>query len=87
MTKVNTQSCNKFDPSMVFTNKNIFGGWPDIFQGIIFKSTMASDISNVMLKLVLLDNSWWKKIIFEEVMFCFEKEYVFSISSGVRELY
>ena len=41
---------------MVFTIKNI-GGWPDKFQDIVFKSTKASDISNVMVKIVPLDNN------------------------------
>ena len=45
---------------MVFTIKNI-GRWPDKFQDIVFKSTKASDTSNVMDKIVPLDNSWGKK--------------------------
>ena len=59
MTKFNTQSCNKFDSSMIFTIKNIIEGWPDNFQdiAIAFKSTKASDISNVMVKIVPADNS------------------------------
>ena len=60
MTQANTQSCNKFDSSMVFTIKNTIGGWPDKFQDIVFKSTRASDISNVMVKTVPLDNSCGK---------------------------
>ena len=52
MTQANTQSCNKFDSSMVFTIKNTIGGWPDKFQDVVFKSTRASDISNVMVKTV-----------------------------------
>ena len=32
MTKTNMQSCNKFDFSMIFTIKNVIGGWPDKFQ-------------------------------------------------------
>ena len=58
---------------MIFTIKNIVGGWPDKFEYIVFKSTKASDISNVMVKIVPLDNSWGKKRFFENVMFCFEK--------------
>ena len=42
---------------MIFTIKNIVGGWPDKFEYIVFKSTKASDISNVMVKIVPLDNS------------------------------
>ena len=57
VTKINKQTCNKFDFSMIFTIKNTIGGWPDKFQDIIFKSTKASDISNVMVKIVALDNS------------------------------
>ena len=34
MTKANTQFCNKFDSSMIFTFKNTVGGWPDKFQDI-----------------------------------------------------
>ena len=37
VTKANTQSCNKFDSSVIFTIKNTFGGRPDKFQDIIFK--------------------------------------------------
>ena len=50
MTRVNTQSCEKFDSSTIFTIKNIIGGWPEKFQDIVFKSTKTSDISNVMVK-------------------------------------
>ena len=50
MTRVNTQSCEKFDSSTIFTIKNIIGGWPEKFQDILFKSTKTSDISNVMVK-------------------------------------
>ena len=58
---LNMQSCNQFHSSMIFTIKNTIGGWPDKFQDIIFKSTRASDISSVMIKVVSLDNSWGKK--------------------------
>ena len=75
-TKSNTQSCNKFYPSMI-------EGWPGKFQGTV-KSTKASDILNVMVKIVPLGNGWGKKLIFEEIVFCYENDYVFSISSGVR---
>ena len=44
MTKANTQSCNKFNSSMIFTFKNIIWGWPDKIQDIVFKSTKASNI-------------------------------------------
>ena len=81
MTKANMQFCNKVDSSMIFTIKNMIGGWPDKFQDIVFKITKASDISSVMVKVAPLE-----KRIFEKVMFCFEKGYVFSISSGVRGL-
>ena len=64
MTKANTQSCNRFDFSIIFTIKNIIGGWPDKFQEMFLKA----------LKLP----------IFEKVMFCVEKGFVFSISSSVR---
>ena len=47
MNKDNTQSCNKFDSSIIFTIKKIIRGWPDKFQDIVFISTKASDISNV----------------------------------------
>ena len=57
MTKANTQSCNKFDSSMIFTIKNTTGGWSDKFQDIVFESTKASDISNVIVKTVSLNNS------------------------------
>ena len=67
---------------MVFTIKNIWN-WLDKFQDIVFKSTKASDISNDIVKIVLLDNSSGKKE-FSKVTFCFEKRYVFNISSGVR---
>ena len=30
MTKVSTQSSNKFDSCMIFTIKNIIGGWTDV---------------------------------------------------------
>ena len=61
MTKANTQSCNKFDSSMIFTIKIIIGGWPDKSQDIVCKGTKASGISNVMVKIVPLDSSWEKK--------------------------
>ena len=57
MTKANTQSCNKFNSSVIFTFKNIIWGWPDKVQDIVFKSTEASDIWNVKVKIVPLDNS------------------------------
>ena len=57
MAKANTQSCNKFDSSMIFKIKSIIGGRPYKFQNVVFKSTKASDISNVMVKIVPLDNS------------------------------
>ena len=57
MTKANTQSCDKFNSSMIFTFKNIIWGWTDKIQNIVFKSTKASDISNVKVKIVPLDNS------------------------------
>ena len=75
-TKANTQSCNKFYPSMI-------GGWPNKFQDTV-KSTKASDILNVMVKIVPFGNGWGKKLIFEKIVFCYEKDYVLSISSGVR---
>ena len=56
MTKANTQFCNDFDSSMIFTIKNIIGGWPDKFQDIIFKSTKGSDIE-IEVETVPLDNS------------------------------
>ena len=57
MTKANTQSRNKFVSSITFTIKNIIGDWPDKFKNIVFKSTKTSDISNVMVKIVPLNNS------------------------------
>ena len=57
MTKTNMQSYNKFDSSMIFTIKNIIGGWPNKFQDIVFKSTEAFDISSVTVKTVPLGNS------------------------------
>ena len=58
MTKANTQSCNEFDSSMIFTIKNTIGDWPDKFQSIASKSTKASDSLNfMMVKTVLIDNS------------------------------
>ena len=35
---INTHSYNKFESSIIFTIKNINGGWPDKFQDIAFKS-------------------------------------------------
>ena len=52
--KTNTHSCNNFDSSMIST---ILGGWHDKFQDIVFKSTKASDIFNVMVKIVSPSNS------------------------------
>ena len=86
MTKANKQSCNKFDSSMIFTIKNTTGGWSDKFLDIVFESTKTSDISNVIVKTVSLNNSWRKKQIFEKVTFLFKEGYVFSISSGVNVL-
>ena len=57
LTKVNTESCNKCDCSLIFTIKNIIEGWPDKFQDIAFKSTKASDILNVMVNIFPFDNS------------------------------
>ena len=42
LTKANTQSCNKFDSSMIFTIKNVIEGWPDKFQYIDFNSTVEN---------------------------------------------
>ena len=47
---INTHSYNKFDSSIIFTIKNINGGWPDKFQDIVFKSAKTFDISNAMIK-------------------------------------
>ena len=63
---------------MVFTIKNI-GGWPDKFQDIVFKSTKASDTSNVMAKIVPLDNSWGKKKEFLKKLCFVLKRGMFSI--------
>ena len=57
MTKGDTQSCNKFDSSVIFLIKNTICGWPDKFQDIVFKSTKAFDISSVMVKTVPLYKS------------------------------
>ena len=57
MTQAKTQSLNKFDSSVIFTMKNIIGGCADKFQDIVFKSTKASDICNVLVKIVPLNNS------------------------------
>ena len=67
---------------MMFTIKNIIGGWPDNFLDVVFKSTKASDISNVMVKIVPLDNSWGKKRNFDKLMFCFKKGYNFGQEVG-----
>ena len=75
-TKAKTQSCNNFYPSVI-------EGWPGKFQDTV-KSTKASNILNVIVKIVPLGNGWGKKLIFEKIVFCYEKDYVFSISSGVR---
>ena len=64
MTKANTQSSNKFDSSIIFTIKNIIEGWPDKFKDIVFKCTKTSSISNIMVKIVPLNNSWREKRIF-----------------------
>ena len=85
--KASTQSCNEFDSSTIFTIKSIIGGWPDKFQDIVFKNTKASNFSNVLVKNVPLHYKWGKKRIFEKIMFCFEKGYVFSISSGVTKMH
>ena len=69
MTKANTQSCKKFNFSIIFTIKNTIGSWLEKFQDIIFKSTKASNILNVMVKTIPLNNSWGKKQIFENVLF------------------
>ena len=53
------------------------------FRLLFLKTLKASDFSNIMIKTVPLDNRQGKKQIFEKVMFCFEKRYIFSISSGV----
>ena len=42
---------------MIFTFENIIWGWLHKIQDIAFKSTKASDISNVKVKIVPLDNS------------------------------
>ena len=67
MTNANTQSSDKFDSSMIFTIKNIIGGWLDTFQDIAFESTKASNISNVIVKIVPLDeerNKFLEKLCF-----------------------
>ena len=57
LAKANMQSCNKFDSSKIFTIKSTIGDWPDKFQDIAFESNINSDISNVIVKTVPLDNS------------------------------
>ena len=83
MTKANTQSCNKFDSSMIFSIKIIIGGWPDKSQDIVFKGTKASGISNVMVKIVPLDSSWEKKQIFKKLCFVLKRG-MFSILLVVK---
>ena len=83
MTKANTQSCNKFDSSMISTIKIIIGGWPDKSQDIVFKGTKASGISNVMVKIVPLDSSWEKKQIFKKLCFVLKRG-MFSILLVVK---
>ena len=77
MTKANTQFCNDFDSSMIFTIKNIIGGWPDKFQDIIFKSTKGSDIE-IEVETVPLDNSWGKKEFFKKLCFALKRS-MFSV--------
>ena len=57
MTKANTESCNKLNSSLIFRFKNIIWGWRLKIQDIVFKSTKASNISNVKVKIVPFDNS------------------------------
>ena len=67
---------------MIFTIKSTIGGWPDNFQDIVFKSTKAYDILNVMVKTVPANTSL-AKIEFLKKLFSFEERHVFSISTGV----
>ena len=55
-------------------------------MGYYFKNTKSSNFFNVMVNVIPLDNSWGKKLIFEKNTFYFESEYVFSISSVVKEI-
>ena len=57
MTQANTQSCNEFDFSGIFTIKNTIEGQTNPFQDIAFKNTKASNFSNVMVETVPADNS------------------------------
>ena len=81
------ESCNEFDSFMIFKIKNAIGAWPDEFH-IVYKNTKASAFSNVMVKTVSLDNNWGKKLFFEKKKknVSFWQGYIFSISSGVREM-
>ena len=46
MTMADTQSCNEFESSMIFTIKVTTGGWFDKVQDIVFKNTKASYFVN-----------------------------------------
>ena len=66
---------------MISTIKNI-GGWPERLQDNAFKSTKTSDISNAMVKIVPLDNSWvrekknfWKSYVLSWKRVCFQYFY------------
>ena len=74
---------NEFDFSMVFTTKGTIRVWPDGFKDIIFKNTEAFDILNFMIKPALLNNVSGKNSLLKK-LFCFEKGFLFRISSGAR---
>ena len=58
---------------MIFTIKSTIGGWPDNFQDIVFKSTKAYDILNVMVKTVPANTSLAKIEFLKKLCFLLKK--------------
>ena len=49
--------------------KRAIGTWSDKFKGLFFKSTNRFRISNIIIELIPLNNSGWKKRVSEVFMF------------------
>ena len=78
------QPCCDFEFSMIFTIKKNIGGWSDKFQDTVFKN--ASNILGFMFKSAQVNSitAAGKSEFLKMICFAFKKEYLFSISSGVR---
>ena len=85
MASSNTQSCNESDFYKIFIFENIITGWPAGFQNIAFFNKIPSNLLNVMVKSVSINNKLGRKQIFEKKNFSFSKKnFFFRNSRDIR---